>query len=252
MSIRSLKRLWDALGRSDPFWAVLTDPAKKGNRWDRDEFFETGAREIGALMGYIGSLGITVPRHRALDFGCGVGRLTQALAGHFAEVDGVDIAPSMIARAAEYNRHGGRCRYHVNDTGDLRLFAGDTFDLVYSNITLQHIPPPHAAGYLGEMIRVLAPGGLLIVQIPDDVHPRRARRLKERLKRILPEGALALYYAATLPLRSGMTMHPIPRERVLGLLAERGARVIEAREDASAGDGWVSFRYCATKATPRG
>ncbi len=252
MGIRGLQRIWDALGRSDPLWAILTDPSKKGNRWHLDEFFETGVREIDALFEYIGTLGVARSRRRALDFGCGVGRLTQALARDFARVDGVDIAPSMIARAREYNRRGDRCQFHVNGSGDLRLFDDDTFDLIYSNITLQHIPPPHAAGYLGELVRVLAPGGLLIFQIPAGVDAARARRPKQRLKRMLPAPALTFFYAVTQLWRSGMTMHPIAKQEVVGLLEGAGARMIDVSPDASAGDGWISYRYCTTKpASPR-
>ena len=252
MGIRGLQRLWDALGRSDPLWAILTDPAKKGNRWRLDEFFETGVREIDALSNYISALGVGQPQRRALDFGCGVGRLTQALARKFDRVDGVDIAPSMIARAREYNRGGDRCHFHVNDSGDLQLFDHDTFDLIYSNITLQHIPPPHAAGYLGELVRVLAPGGLLIFQIPAGVDAARARHPKERLKRMLPAPALTFYYAVTQPWRSDMTMHPIAKQEVVGLLEGAGARMVDISPDDSAGDGWICYRYCATKSgSPR-
>ncbi len=62
-------------------------------------------------MDYLGDRQISFPKRRALDFGCGVGRLTQALARHFNIVDGVDIAPSMIELANQFNRSGGRCRY---------------------------------------------------------------------------------------------------------------------------------------------
>ncbi len=41
---------------------------------------------------------------KALDFGCGVGRLTQALADYFNEVAGVDVSPTMVNKALEYNK----------------------------------------------------------------------------------------------------------------------------------------------------
>jgi ubiquinone/menaquinone biosynthesis C-methylase UbiE len=53
-------------------------------------------------------------------------------------VVGVDIAPSMIELAEEMNRHGGRCRYVLNGEDNLRVFPESFFDLIYSNITLQH------------------------------------------------------------------------------------------------------------------
>jgi len=69
----------------------------------RNEFFESGLKEINAVMRYVESLGIDVSRRRALDFGCGVGRLTQAIANYFEEVYGVDIALSMIEQATKCN-----------------------------------------------------------------------------------------------------------------------------------------------------
>ena len=99
MNLRESQRNWDALGKADPLWTVLTWPEKKGNQWDTDEFFKTGADEIEAVMRSLESLGLDPPRGKALDFGCGVGRLTQALAGRFDEAHGVDIAESMIDMA---------------------------------------------------------------------------------------------------------------------------------------------------------
>src|SRR5258707_194558 len=84
--------------------------------------------------------GATSPSRRALDFGWGAGRLSQAIARRMAEVDGVDIARSMVDLAGRHNRYGDRCRYRVNTAPDLRLFGDGAFDFVYSSIVLQHIP----------------------------------------------------------------------------------------------------------------
>jgi ubiquinone/menaquinone biosynthesis C-methylase UbiE len=112
--------------------------------WSEDDFFETGKREIRGLVHDMDSLGRGFPRGRALDFGCGVGRLTQPLAAYYDEVFGVDIAPSMIDKADELNRHGERCRYVLNGEDNLRVFPDRYFDLIYSNITLQHMEPRYA------------------------------------------------------------------------------------------------------------
>ena len=44
MNFDLLKRNWEAFGRDDPLWAVLTEPSRKGGGWDPDEFFATGER----------------------------------------------------------------------------------------------------------------------------------------------------------------------------------------------------------------
>lgn len=141
MDIKELQRNWDAFGKTDPLWAILTDPEKRGGKWDLDEFFKAGDDTINKIFKYIESIGINFRRGRALDFGCGVGRLTQPLTRYFNEVIGVDIAPSMIELARKYNRHGDRCKYYLNPDNDLRQFPDDSFDFIISIITLQHMKP---------------------------------------------------------------------------------------------------------------
>ena len=169
MTLGDLRQTWEALGETDPYWAILTDPSKKNNRWDPGEFFASGEAEIDCLMDAIAALPASVNRGIALDFGCGVGRLTQALCRYFERCVGVDIASSMIRLARELNRFGDRCQYVVNDAGDLRMFADGRFDFIYSNIVLQHIPPEYSARYIREFVRVLSPGGMAVFQVPSHV-----------------------------------------------------------------------------------
>lgn len=165
-ALEELQRTWDRLGAEDPLWAVLSYPERRGGRWDLEEFLATGRREIEALLARIEALGLDIGRRRALDFGCGVGRLTQALAAHFERCDGVDIAPSMIDHARRLNRFKERCHYHVNLRDDLSLFADGSFDLVYSRLVLVHVPPELSRRYVAELIRVTRPNGLAVFHLP--------------------------------------------------------------------------------------
>jgi SAM-dependent methyltransferase len=239
---------WDRFGREDPFWAVLTDPAKKGGGWDREELFATGRPEVAALLESVGHL---LPgRARALDFGCGPGRLTQALAEHFERVDGVDVAPSMVELARRLDRSGGRCVYHLNPASDLSLFADGAFDLAYSNITLQHVPPRLAEGYLAELLRVLRPGGVLVFQLPagragaEGLVPR----IRRALRRAAPKALHRLWRRVTARGEPFMDMNGVPKERVVALVERAGGRVEAAESDHAAGPGWVSWRYTVVKA----
>lgn len=164
-----LRRTWDDLAGNDPLWAVVTLPEKRGGGWTVPELLETGRREIEAVMAYADSLGLPRRRRRALDFGCGVGRLTQALAPRFFEhADGVDISPRMLELARRLNDDETARRFYLNPDPDLELFEAGRFDLVYSAYVLQHIPPELTRGYVAEMVRVLAPGGLLLFHLPSE------------------------------------------------------------------------------------
>jgi SAM-dependent methyltransferase len=201
-----LQRNWETFGKTDAMWAVLTSPGKRHNRWNSNEFFRTGEEEIAKVLAQVDRLGWALEHGRALDFGCGVGRLTQALAGHFRAVDGVDIASSMIDLARQYNRCGDRCRFHLNPNDDLRLFPDSSFDFVYSAHVLQHMAPRYSRRYVEEFVRVLRDGGLVFFEMttepivgateamPDDAF-RATIELKDGPLRIAP-GA-----KATVPVR---------------------------------------------------
>jgi SAM-dependent methyltransferase len=246
MSLRRLQANWNAFGKTDPLWAILTDPAKKGGGWAPEEFFATGEREIAGILDYVRSLH-PLPVRRALDFGCGVGRLAQALAGQFDAVDGVDIAPSMIELARRYNRFGERCMYHVNARKDLKLFADNRFDFVYSNITLQHIEPRFIKRYVEEFVRVLAPGGVLLFQLPSQPVSRRDRLVERLIPRPLLRRYRHYYFQLHNPGQPRMEMHGVRRMVVERLLKRRGARLLDVQPDGCAAEAWVGFRYCATK-----
>jgi SAM-dependent methyltransferase len=157
---------WEDAAKADPLWAILSDPVMRGRKWKLRDFFESGRREISLLEHQLRRLG-RVPRgERALDFGCGVGRLTQALARTFPQVLGVDVSPTMVQLAERLNRHGDRVRYVVIDSPHLDGVPSDAFALVYSDIVLQHVEPDRAAGYISEFLRVLARGGVAVFQLP--------------------------------------------------------------------------------------
>ena len=183
MDIKDLQRHWDELGKTDPLWSILAwhkrdDPEQK---WKLDEFFRLGVEEADAVVEYIKSLDVDPSWGRALDFGCGIGRVTQPLCRYYDEVCGVDIAPSMLKLAEEHNDYKGRCHYVLNERDDLTIFPNNNFDFIYSSIVLQHMEPQYAIAYLKEFMRTLRSNGLLIFQIPSRPNYRKPRRVIKAL-----------------------------------------------------------------------
>jgi SAM-dependent methyltransferase len=209
MNLSELRQAWNDLASKDAMWAVLTGPYGAARAWDEDAFFRTGVAEIESVLDRLRGAGMTPRFDRALDFGCGVGRLTQALGRHFNRADGVDIASTMIERAEALNRLGDRCVYHLNETDDLSLFSNGLFDFVYSRITLQHMEARYSRRYIAEFLRVIRPGGVVMFQIPGEptpVEPPRTRNsatLPRTASRAAIEAPPALRCApgAVLPLR---------------------------------------------------
>jgi 2-polyprenyl-3-methyl-5-hydroxy-6-metoxy-1,4-benzoquinol methylase len=124
---------------------------------------------------------IPIQRGLCLDFGCGMGRFTQALAAYFDRCHGIDISPQMIKLAQQYNRHGDRVQYSLNLSSDLQMLLPGTFDCVYTSEVLQHMPPDLMRHYLEEFCRVLKPEGVAVLDVPTSriMSDARSARLRQ-------------------------------------------------------------------------
>jgi len=232
-----LARLWERNASTDALWAILALPGKEGRRWDVDEFFRTGERDVAELMRHLAEHDAMPRPRRALDFGCGVGRLTRALAARFERVDGVDVSPTMVESAKRFAGADTRIHYHVGSSPDLRAFADGSFDLVLSILVLQHIPPPWSEAYVREFARVAAPGGILLFQAP------------HALRRSPPRRGLVRRIAARVLRRGRVTleMYALPRDAVEELLTGSGCEILDVRPDGWAGQDWESYIYLTRK-----
>jgi SAM-dependent methyltransferase len=229
-----LRQDWDDLAQVDPLWAILSHPDRRDHGWTLAEFFDTGEDEVSDLLDTARELGRPLGWKRALDFGCGVGRITRALAARFDECWGVDISDVMIEEARHLNSEVRNCHFAANVEQTLRSFPLGSFDLVYSNIVLQHQPSPEIAlRYVDEFLRVASPDGLIVFQLPSSIplanrlQPRRRAYALLRSLRVSPKlllGQLRLH-----PIRVISVSEEVVERRV----EDSGGRILLARQDAS-------------------
>lgn len=248
MGLAADRREWDDLARRDAMWAVCSNDGRLGN-WTPEEFLASGEVEVGGILAGLEGAGLAPRTGRALDFGCGLGRLTCALAARFDGVVGVDISPEMVARATDL--HAGRpgLRFVANARPDLEVLGEERFDLVLSLIALQHVSSPEAVrSYLGELARVTAPGGVLVLQLPARVgrrvrqHPLRALNAAVRRFPWVPDPVLQRLVPYS------MCLTGLPEPAVRDLLADAGAPVITAFGDRRTGSTAVpSLVYVARR-----
>ena len=240
MGLDHVRQTYESWGAEDPMYAVLTDHDRAGNRWASEEFFRHGREEIAGVVAYLDGLGIDIRGGRALDFGCGVGRLSQALAEYADRVVGVDIAASMVEAARSHNQHGDRVEYVVNTEPDLSLFDDDAFDFVYSNITLQHVPPRYARTYIREFFRVARPGGCVLFQMRSGprIEPGSLRSLLYRLNR-----EYFRHFLQRLRGRPPYEIHFIARSQIEEIIEEAGGHLVDVVD--LDGERGRNFRYCA-------
>lgn len=246
---RALHRVasdWELLGDADPLWAVLVSPDRKGNRWSLDEFRATGLSDWQDQVTRLAEWNLAIGGHRALDFGCGVGRMCLALTSSFQHVVGVDISQAMLDQAAVVL---GDARHRVtlvhNKSSDLHVLDDwAPFDLVHSLLAFQHVPRMLLPGYLTECIRLLRPGGVMIFQMPE--RPM-GTSLKGYAFRFAPRRLVAAIQRVLLGYPAPMEMNCSSQRAVSRILADAGARVVRSYDDNRYGGHWHCRRYIAVK-----
>lgn len=243
MRQRSLHvRDWEEMASLDPLWAILSSPGKRFGHWDLGEFLRTGEDEIAALMSLAGQLGVPQQFRHAIDFGCGIGRLTRALRAYFTECHGVDISSRMLEIAT---RLTPECDFR--NASDLSSFPAGCADLVYSNLVLQHQPDRnHAIALIRDMVRVLAPGGLLAFQIPVHLPWRNRIQLRRRAYRVLRalgvHESVAYQKLKLSPIRMLWLRQPDVEE----IVRKAGAEVIRVDEVRKEGEPFINGIFFCT------
>jgi len=177
MSTPQLTRSYD---RAAPGWSRTLD------RLGAPDAYETMLRRVLSEE----AIGAVSDRPRVLDCGVGTGALSTALARTLSApfaLDAIDLSPRMLAHA----------RHRLCETGlqaSLRLgdvrqlpYGDGAFDLVMSAHVLEHLADPGVA--LGEMVRVLKPGGLIIVCLTRRSALGTYVQLKWRTHRVAPAEA---------------------------------------------------------------
>ena len=237
-----VRNQWTTLGETDPFRAILSRPGQGTGAWDQRAFFDTGVVEIEEVLQTVKKFS---PIHfaTAMDFGCGVGRLSQALALHFDRVIGIDIAVSMIQTALRLNGFPGRCEYVHNVTSDLATLADESVDFIYSNITLQHMVPSLAANYIREFFRIARSGASVVFQVPS--RPRSVAW--HTLKNAAPIALSNLLWRFRTRNVEAMESYFIPEDEVRDLVHRSGGSVKLVKSDDCGPPGWESRKYFCTR-----
>jgi trans-aconitate methyltransferase len=157
--------------------------------------------------------------------------VTPHLASRFARVRAIDISASHLAMARQ------RCAGYLSAefaTAEVPEFGmTEPFDLWFSNIVLQHNPPPIIARILARMFSWLAPGGLAIFQVPTWCHGYAFR---------------IAGYLASRPAEPTIEVHCLPQPVIFQLAHQAGCIAVEVRADnAMPPPEWASHLFVFRK-----
>jgi SAM-dependent methyltransferase len=144
------------------------------------------------------------PGARALDVGCGVGRLMLRMARRGCRVTGVELMRPDLRSARRLLREVWQQVELIEGDGGRLPFADESFDFVTCTETLEHVADYGLA--LRELARVLRPGGGLVVSVPDALPELIVRELSELYRsdpwghrRIFSRGGIARAVEAAGP-----------------------------------------------------
>lgn len=216
----NIAREWRKFGETQAHWSVLTSNEFKPESIDQnlDRFYELGNDDIIHVIAALKRNALWQDNAKALDFGCGVGRLSLALAPHVAHVTGIDISAPHLFHARQRAEQTG-----VDNVAFAPIvsIAGiddlPNFDLIISLIVLQHNPPPVIVVLLQKLLNRLSAGGVAVIQIPTYIVGQRF--------------FVADYLANKQP---SMEMNAVPQRVIYEVIDQMGCKVIEVRED-----GWI-------------
>jgi ubiquinone/menaquinone biosynthesis C-methylase UbiE len=218
MDLETNRRFWDEKAQENPYWYVSSyGPYEERNLAD---FWNSGSliwRDLKRALPYQ-----PAPADVVVEIGCGVGRLTRAMAPEVGRIHALDLSAEMLARAQALGLDN--VSFHQSDGQSLTGLPDNHADLVLAYCVFQHLPSERVLGaYLREMVRVARPGGLIAFTLtPRTWHARiellfRVRRwLKESLHVGGPRGLYQRAWLGIRPSRAAVRrLSPLPIQHLV-------------------------------------
>lgn len=170
---------WEELARREPYFAVLTNVRYLKRHADpgtRAAFFASGEETIADLLSRIDTaLKRRIRPRNALDFGCGVGRLTLPLARRAERVTGCDVSPTMLELARGNAEEAGLRNVTFIPPQAIEAPHEQRFDFICSLLVFQHIPTVVGYPLFARLLASLEGGGVAAIHLP---FHRRGGRLR--------------------------------------------------------------------------
>ncbi|MBD2000249.1 methyltransferase domain-containing protein [Leptolyngbya sp. FACHB-541] len=151
---------WTKDGILEFYWGEHIHLGHYGTPPQRKNFLQAKEDFVHEMVRWAG-LDRLPPKTTVLDVGCGIGGSSRILARDYGfAVTGVTISPNQVKRAQELTSPDLTAQFQVDDAMALS-FPDASFDVVWSIEAGPHMP--EKAVFARELLRVLKPGGVLVV-----------------------------------------------------------------------------------------
>jgi SAM-dependent methyltransferase len=218
--IAKIKEAWSHLGKTRPFFSVLTNPKFLPDEFERNakEYWDSGEREAGRVQRMLERHGFDLANKTCVEYGCGTGRVTMGLAKRCAHVHAYDISLGNMKHGKQRAKEIGIGNITFHEISDI-VGMLEPCDFFYSRIVFQHNPPPVITRLVEKALGSLNSEGIAIFQVPTYLFGYRFE-IDEWIK---ADHAL------------DMQMHCLPQRRIFEIIAQGGCVPLEIMEDGSTG-----------------
>jgi len=233
--IKTLEETFSDWGTREPYYSVLTSDrflSHNMNEQTLEDFYKLGELDIHFALEILEHNRVRLNPLKALDFGCGAGRLSFALAKLFRFVIGCDISEPHLDVARANARQFGVNNVHFckNSENLFDLFPPESFDFIYSRLALQHIPPYLSKAYLRQFATLLKTDGYVLIQLPTKSPEYTCN--PEAFDTPVPSHAIHMY--------------AVEIRDVLEVLNESNCQLVDLVLETDR-DGWISHVFLAKK-----
>eukprot|EP01083_Nonionella_stella_P034005 93071_1 len=235
---------WNDYGKHDPYWGVLTNDQYHLSNISanvREQFFLTGRDTIEhQVIPYLKQHNIILHGDNALDFGCGVCRISVQLARFFNTVYSVDISEHYLKECMKNAKH-----FKLNNIipilnkGTIDL-NGDTVDFIISLISIQHNPSEIQRLIIKQLLGLLNPNGVAYLHIP---YGRNITSKKEEIL-ALEEKERMIKRAKT---EIVMQVHYTPRVVIEQIIQDQNCELVGFFATSKLGGNWLDAIFIIRK-----
>lgn len=229
-----IKSTWTFLGEEKPHFSVLTSTTFLPENIDQniEAFWETGHADFKDVLKSLARHGLNdIGKLTCNEFGCGVGRVTSALATGFAHVNAYDISKNHLEIAKRHTDGLG-----LNNIRYIERFTDfidplEPCDVFFSMIVLQHNPPPLIKLLIKRALESLNPNGIALFQVP-----------------VYMEGyEFKIDKYLNSKHEQDMEMHCLPQAEIFSLAYSLNCAVLEVLEDGLTGSSMTSCTFVIKK-----
>ena len=189
----SLKEEWNRRAKKDAFRYV----SAFRKDWDEESFYRWGEIQTRIVIDrFFESLGVDPSSLKALEIGCGAGRMSRALASRFKFVFAYDVSEEYASIAKEKNSQLKNVVFAVNDGVSFPEIEDETIDFVFSGWTMQHMPTKEiVVKNIEELARILRKNGLYKID-PATTESRMKENIISSIARSRIAGIIAPLFGA--------------------------------------------------------